>query len=85
MYIDILMKDCDLFFLHEHWLYIYEKSYVADQLPDIGNIVKCCDEFNQQPMMHRHRGHGGVLALWCTDMDKCVEPLECGCESYPLD
>ena len=80
IYINDLLKTSQLLFLQEHWLYAYQKGYIDSQFPEYNNTTKCCDEYNQQPMAYRHRGHGGVLALWHKDIDQYLEVLDCHSE-----
>ena len=77
-YVHELLKNSNILLVQEHWLHRFEVNLLQDLLPSYKSHVKCFDDDQLLPPLHRTVGRAGVMFLWHPRLNEAITLLPDG-------
>jgi exonuclease III len=74
-YLQKLLEQHPIVCVQEHWLYNFEKGLIENLIPDCRYAIKCSDDYDHIPHMHKPKGVAGVATIWRADVDHAITEL----------
>ncbi|VDI59355.1 Hypothetical predicted protein [Mytilus galloprovincialis] len=80
LYVNQVLKRCDILCIQEHWLYTFEKDKLND-FSSFHNVeAKSVDDRADTEIFIKNRGYGGVAVFWRNDLDHAIKFMPDGNE-----